>query len=219
MDGERADMMWTDPPYGVDYVGGDMNARHRERLANDANASIYKRFLPVVLSCVDGPCYMWFAGSKGGEVYAALEGNRCEVHALLVWNKTNATYAALNANYKQRHEPFMYFKPHGSTLRWAGPTTECSVWDLPRDPRNDMHPTQKPLALPTRAIGNHDAESVLDVFAGSGASIIAAERLNRRCYAMEISPHYCDVILRRWEAETGREAALLERVADDEVSA
>jgi DNA modification methylase len=216
MDGTVAEMMFTDPPYGVNYEGGhfhsgDVNIkRKREKLADDDSTAIYSDFLPVALAYVDGPCYMWFAGSKARDVYNAVHDNGCEVHALIIWHKTNATYGAMNAQYKQRHEPCLYFKPKGSTLRWCGETTEATVWSQDRDGINEFHPTQKPIALASKAIGNHDAKTVLEMFCGSGSTLIAAEQLGRKCYGMEISPKYCDVIIQRWENATGQKAVLSE---------
>ena len=215
MAGATVEMMFTDPPYGVDYSGGvqfdgkgGATTNNRERLKNDETTAIYPAFLPVALSAVDGPCYMWFADSKARDVYNAVHDNGCEVHALIIWHKTNATYAAMNAQYKQRHEPCLYFKPRGSTLRWCGETTEATVWSQDRDGINEFHPTQKPIALAAKAIKNHEAATVLDMFCGSGSTLIAAEQLGRKCYGMEISPAYCDVIVKRWETLTGKKAVL-----------
>ena len=217
MGGVKAEMMFTDPPYGVNYEGGHFHSgdvkikRKREKLTDDDTTAIYPAFLPVALSVVDGPCYMWFADSKARDVYNAVYDNRCEVHALIIWHKTNATYAAMNAQYKQRHEPCLYFKPQGSTLRWCGETTEATVWNQDRDGINEFHPTQKPIALAAKALKNHEAATVLDMFCGSGSTLIAAEQLNRKCYGMEISPAYCDVIVNRWEKLTGKKAVLENR--------
>jgi len=215
MDGVKADIMFTDPPYGVDYSGGiqfqkngTVQKNNREKLKNDSTTQIYNDFLPIALAVVDGPCYMWFADSKARDVYNAVHDNECEVHALIIWHKTNATYAAMNAQYKQRHEPCLYFKPRGSTLRWCGETTEATVWNQDRDGINEFHPTQKPVALAAKALKNHEAATVLDMFCGSGTTLIAAEQLGRKCYGMEISPAYCDVIVKRWENLTGKKATL-----------
>lgn len=215
MDGAVAEMMFTDPPYGVDYSGGiqfmkdgTSKTNNREKLAHDDSTAIYADFLPVALSAVDGPCYMWFSDSKIKDVYDSIYNNQCEIHALIIWHKTNATYAAMNAQYKQRHEPCLYFKPKGSTLRWCGETTEATVWNQDRDGINEFHPTQKPIALASKAIGNHNAKTVLEMFGGSGSTLIACEQLGRKCYAMEISPKYCDVIIQRWENATGQKAIL-----------
>ena len=204
MNGEKADMLFTDPPYGVNYTGGhfhsgDVNIkRPREKLIADDTANIYREFLPVVLPFVDGPCYVWFADTKAREVYNALHENNTEIHALLIWHKVNATYAAMNAQYKQRHEPCLYFKPKGSTLRWIGPTTESTIWEIKRDAVNEYHPTQKPIALAAKAIKNHDVRVVLDVFGGSGSTLIACEQLNKICYMMELNEKYVDVIVDRY---------------------
>jgi DNA modification methylase len=215
MNGEKAEMMFTDPPYGVDYSGGiqfnkngEAKTNNREKLKNDNSTQIYYDFLPVAISATDGPCYMWFSDSKTRDVYNALYDNKCEIHALIIWHKTNATYAAMNAQYKQRHEPCLYFKSKGSTLRWCGETTEATIWNQDRDGINDLHPTQKPVALASKAIRNHESKSVLDLFCGSGSTLIAAEQLGRKCYGMEISPNYCDVIVKRWENLTGKKATL-----------
>jgi DNA modification methylase len=211
MQGEKAEMMFTDPPYGVNYEGGHFHSgdvkikRKREKLTEDDSTAIYSAFLPVALSVVDGPCYMWFAGSKARDVYNAVHDAKCEVHALIIWHKTNATYAAMNAQYKQRHEPCLYFKPHGSTLRWCGASTEATVWNQDRDGINEFHPTQKPVALAAKAIGNHEVKIIFDAFNGSGSTLIACEQLGRKCRAIEISPAYVAVAIQRWADATGKE--------------
>lgn len=214
MGGSKADMVFTDPPYGVSYEGGhfhsgDVNIkRKREKLANDANDDIYEDVVPVIASFCDGPCYTWFAGTKPTKLFQAVEAVG-QLHSLLIWHKTNATYAAMNAQYKQRHEPCLYWKPQGSNLRWCGPTNEATIWELKRDAQNNFHPTQKPVELAERAIGNHKAKTILDLFGGSGSTLIACEKTSRHCRMMEIDPTYCDVIVKRWEDYTGKKAELL----------
>lgn len=203
MGGEKADMVFTDPPYGVDYDGGHFHSgdvkikRARTKLSGDTNAELYSKFLPVMLPFIDGPVYMWFADKKAADVYNAVNDAGYEVHALIIWHKINATYAAMNAQYKQRHDSCLYFKPKGSTLRWCGPTDECTVWEEKRDASNEFHPTQKPIELSARAIKNHDATVIADFFAGSGSTLVSCQNLNRKCRGIEISPDYCAVILQR----------------------
>ena len=210
--GEKADMMFTDPPYGVNYDGGhfhsgDVNIkRKREKLAADESTKIYNDFLPVALNFVDGPCYMWFAGSKARDVYNALHDNECQVHALIIWHKTNATYAAMNAQYKQRHEPCIYFKPKGSTLKWCGASTESTLWSQERDGINEFHPTQKPIALAAKAVANHEVKTVVDFFGGSGSTLMACEKTGKTARLMEFEPKYIDVIITRWQDFTGQKA-------------
>jgi len=208
LEGGRADMLFTDPPYGVNYEGGHLNSSDAKKLRGDDSAQLYAEFLPVALRFLDGPAYMWFAHSKAHEVFAALKVNRCEVSAVLVWHKTNATYAAMNSQYKQRHEPCVYFKGSGSTLRWVGKADESTLWEAQRDPANTMHPTQKPVCLAERAIRNHDVAIVLDLFGGSGSTLIACEKTKRGARVMEIEPGYCDVIVKRWQSYTGQTATL-----------
>jgi DNA modification methylase len=205
LQGIKPEMMFTDPPYGVSYEGGHFHSgnvnikRKREKLAADESTDIYPDFLGNVLSHIEGACYMWFAGSKGYAVYKALKDANCDIHALIIWHKTNATYAAMYAQYKPRHEPCIYFKPKGSTLRWKGASNECTIWEEKKDGRNDLHPTQKPIVLAARAIKNHDCKTVADFFLGSGSTLIAADQLNRICYGMELEPKYCQVIIERYQ--------------------
>jgi len=209
MDGKKADMVFTDPPYGVNYEGGHLNKRKREKLAGDDTTAIYTEIVPILAIFCDGPIYTWYAGTKPVDLYNAVAAVG-EIHALIIWHKVNATYAAMNAQYKQRHEPCLYWKPKGKTLRWVGPTNERTVWEIKRDPSNNFHPTQKPVELAERAINNHDAPKVLDLFLGSGSTLIACEKTGRTCYGMELSEKYCDVILKRWEDYTGNTAVRVE---------
>ena len=213
MNGAKADMCFTDPPYGVEYTGGiqfkaDGSVEHnnREMIEND-DKDIYADVFPILRDFVNGPCYVWFAGTKAASLYNAAE-KYGEIHSLIIWVK-NGGYGALNANYKQKHEPCLYWKPKNATLNFCGETTETTIWDIAKDGINEYHPTQKPVALSAKAIGNHTAKSVLDLFGGSGSTLIAAEQLGRRCYMMELDPHYCDVIISRWETFTGKTAQLI----------
>jgi len=203
MDGEKADMVFTDPPYGVNYEGGHFHSgnvnitRKREKLKNDQSSNIYTDVIPILASICDGPCYTWFADTKPIDLYSAV--NKIgKIHSLIIWHKVNAKYAAMNAQYKQRHEPCLYWKPKGSTLRWCGATTEATIWEMKRDAKNDFHPTQKPTELAERAINNHKVKSCLDLFLGSGSTLIACEKTNRKCYGMELDEKYCDVIVKRY---------------------
>ncbi len=211
MDGKKADMVFTDPPYGVNYEGGHFHSgnvnikRKREKLANDSDDQIYADVIPLIASACDGPCYTWFADTKPLKLYQAVEAVG-QIHALIVWHKTNAKYAAMNAQYKQRHEPCLYWKPKGSTLRWCGASTEATLWEMKRDATNNFHPTQKPVELAERAICNHEAQTVLDLFGGSGSTLIACEKTRRHCRMMELDPAYVDVIVKRWEDFTGNTA-------------
>jgi site-specific DNA-methyltransferase (adenine-specific) len=213
MQGTKADMAFTDPPYGVSYTGGiqfkDGIAEHnnREMIKND-DVDIYPDVFRILSEYVTGACYIWFAGTKAGSLYSSAE-KYGDIHSLLIWVK-NGGYGALNANYKQKHEPCLYWKPAKSTLKFVGSTTETTVWEISKDGKNEFHPTQKPIALGVKAISNHDAKVVLDLFGGSGSTLIACEQINRTCLMMELDPKYVDVIIRRWESVTGLKAELLD---------
>jgi DNA modification methylase len=114
----------------------------------------------------------------------------------------------MGINYKQKHELCLYWKPKNTTLKWAGGSAEDTVWEIKREARNDFHPTQKPVELSERAIGNHSVDLILDLFGGSGSTLIACEKLNRNARLMELDPKYCDVIVQRWQDFTGQQAKL-----------
>ena len=206
MDGKKADMVFTDPPYGVSYDGGVMTKR--AKLIGDDTTGLYEPccLMAMEYSVDDAPLYLWHAGVKGIAAAAAAAAAGYEIRCEIVWNKNHAQFGALSAQYKQKHEPCYYCFKKGNSARWHGPTNEVTVWDIDRSVKNEFHPTQKPVELATRAIRNHDAESVLDLFLGSGSTLIACEKTNRKCYGMEIDPVYCDVIINRWEKYTGNKA-------------
>lgn len=212
MDGKKADMVFTDPPYGVSYTGGlqfkngTVEKNNREMIKND-DVDIYEDVFRILSQFSNGACYVWFADTKAATLYNAAE-KYGEIHALIIWVK-NGGYGALNANYKQKHEPCLYWKPKNAKLNFCGATTETTVWEVNKDGVNEYHPTQKPIALSAKAISNHDVETVLDLFGGSGSTLIACEQLNRTCYMMELDPKYCDVIIKRWENFTGEKAVKL----------
>lgn len=208
MDGKKADMVFTDPPYGVDYSGGiqftkdGVKKEQRDRLIDDhKGTNIYADVVPILASVCDGPIYTWFSGTQALPVYQAVE-DVGDIHALLIWKK-NGGYAAMNSNYKQKHEPCLYWKAKGKKLNFVGATTETTVWEIDKDGVNKLHPTQKPVELSVKAIKNHSVGLVLDLFLGSGSTLIACEKLNRICYGMELDPKYVDVIVQRYVDYTG----------------
>ena len=178
-EGKIMDMAFTDPPYGVAYTGGIQFAdkdsgkavtNNREMIQND-DIDLYNEVMGILALKVQGPCYVWFSYPPTTNIFQAAE-KYGDVHALIIWVK-NGGYGALNANYKQKHEPCLYWKPKGSTLRFTGATTETTIWEIDKDGKNKLHPTQKPIDLALKAIGNHDAKTVLDLFGGSGSTLIA----------------------------------------------
>ena len=205
----RADLVFTDPPYGVDYDGGTLK---REKLAGDASTELYGPCCAMAreFSTSKAALYLWHAGVKGiaAAAAAAAAAAGWEIRCELIWNKNLAQFGSLSSQYKQKHEPCYYCFKKGNAPHWFGPTNETTVWDVDRSQKNEFHPTQKPIALAERAIANScPAEgNVLDLFGGSGTTLIAAEKTGRKCFMMELSPAYCDVIVTRWENATGKKA-------------
>lgn len=201
MGGEKADMVFTDPPYGVNYEGGrnpDSNTP-REKLAGDATGDVYLTFIPTILQfCKPStPLYIWFASTVGKPVYDSVHANGYKVRALIVWHKLKAHYGNFMAQYMQKHEPCLYCVKEAPP--WHGPTNEVTVWEYDQPTTNEHHPTQKPIELAARAITNssQSGDVVCDWFLGSGSTMVAAQNLNRKCYGIEISPAYIAVILER----------------------
>jgi DNA modification methylase len=209
IDGKKADMVFTDPPYGVDYSGGiqftknGVKTGQREKLIADNSEDIYAGSIPMMAMFCDGPIYTWFAGTKAKTIYTEIE-KVGDIHSLIIWEK-NGGYGAMNSNYKQKHEPCLYWKAKGKKLNFCGPTTETTIWKIDKDGKNNLHPTQKPVELSLKAIKNHSVGLILDLFLGSGSTLIGCEKLNRNCYGMELDPKYCDVIVQRYVDYTGNE--------------
>jgi DNA modification methylase len=212
MDGQKADMVFTDPPYGVDYDGGHATEKRRTKLENDDKTLMYSGALPVAyMASKDGAAlYLWFADRFAKDVLVALEECNYQVRNWIIWNKNLAQFGAIGAQYKPKHEPCIYAFKKGKAPYWAGPNNEITVWDIKRHSKNEFHPTQKPVELPERALQNNSksGDIVLDLFGGSGSTLIAAEKVGRHAHLMELDPIYCDVIVKRWENFTGKKATL-----------
>lgn len=205
-----ADLIVTDPPYGVNYEGGQ-NKKKREKLENDA-VDIFADAVPLLYaySQPHAAMYMWYASGKGHYAYDAVRNNGFEVRAQIVWHKLKAHYGAFMSQYMPKHEPCLYTFKRGESAQWFGPTNEVTVWEYDQPSRNEFHPTEKPVQLFARAIDNSSKPNqiVLDAFGGSGTLVIACEQLGRRARVIELDPSYCDVILQRWETLTGKKAVL-----------
>ena len=209
MNGSKADMVFTDPPYGVGYVGG---AKKREGLAGDERGTtIYEDSLHHLKTAASdhAALYLWYADANAAAAAAAAAAAGYVITSQIIWVKNNAQFVT-SAHYKGKHEPCFYAHRKGKTARWVGENNEVTVWEVDRSHKNEFHPTQKPIELSAHAMRNSTncQDIVLDIFLGSGSTLIAAEQLNRKCYGMEISPAYCDVIVKRWETLTGKTATL-----------
>ena len=214
MNGKKAGMLFTDPPYGVSYEGGH-NEKKREKLKNDelsdeSLSDLFYQPLNIAINFTedDAAFYVWFASGKSIETFAAFAKLPLTLRAVIQWYKVKSGLGAFMSQYIPNCEPCIYAHKAKKAPKWFGPTDEKTVWELPKEKTNEFHPTQKPVALPARAIKNssHSADIVLDLFVGSGSTLIAAEQLGRTCYGMELSPQYCDVIVERWQNLTGEKA-------------
>jgi len=218
MDGQKADMVFTDPPYGVDYDGGHATDKRRTKLENDDKTHMYAGALPIAyMASKDGAAlYLWFADRFAKDVLIALDECNFQVRTWIIWNKNLAQFGAIGAQYKTKHEPCIYAFKKGKAPFWNGPNNEVTVWDVKRHSKNEFHPTQKPVELPVRAMENSSkgGDTVLDLFGGSGSTLIACEKINRHARLMELDPKYCDVIVKRWEDFTGKKAVLLTEVTE-----
>ena len=214
MDGKNADMVFTDPPYGVGYEGGSSNEKKREKLQGDDTADLYYPTLQMVsqFSNDDVAVYLWFAGMEMLAVIQAVIQADFQVRNLMIWHKLKAHYGSLSAQYKQKHEPFLYLHKKGKSPHWYGDTTQTTVWEIEQSHKNEFHPTQKPVALAEKAITNSSIRDsiVLDLFLGSGSTLIACEKTNRICYGCEIDEHYADVIIKRYEDYAKNKAVKIE---------
>jgi DNA modification methylase len=218
MDGKKADMVFTDPPYGVNYhsetpsmyYGKGRKGKERDKIIGDENTEIYKKFVPIMKENVVGPMYVFCGAGTEIDLLMVFRDNSLILINTLIWDKMRFGGHALGANYKPRFEMFYYVIGKNTDRLWAGKNNEETLWQLKRDNKTEFHTTQKPIALAMRAITNHTAKLILDLFGGSGSTLIACEQLNRICYMMEIDPVYCDVIVKRWEEYTGKKAELLE---------
>ena len=208
--GKLVDLVYTDPPYGVNYDGGHATEKRRDKLQNDDDVNMYD--LPIrnaaIVSKDEAALYLWFADRYAIDVLRGLDEAGWKVRNWIIWNKNLAQFGAIGAQYKSKHEPLIYAFKKGKSPKWVGPNNEVTVWDVARDSKNEYHPTQKPLELAARVFDNHGAKTVLDLFGGSGATLIAAEKKRVQCFMMELDPKYCDVIIQRWETLTGQKAVL-----------
>jgi len=211
MEGHRADMVFTDPPYGVMYRSSKSNT-----ISGDlSQATIPLSFKEIVKTATlkDARIYIC-GGSNNAQMYFSLFDSYCQqMPKLLVWVKE--TFVMRPNNYHSQYE-LIYFGWNGkggSTEYWYGDRKQSDVWQFKRDNSKDyLHPTQKPVILSETAM-NYSCPLngvVYEPFIGSGSTLIACEKTNRKCYGMEIDPHYCDVIVKRWEEYTGNKAERIE---------
>lgn len=224
MNGELADMVFTDPPYNVAI--GSKNAflntiqdsnRITEDIANDKGMSdeeIGKSlWLPAFSNLYENAkddCAIYVTMPQGGThmmMMMMMMQAKWQVKHELIWVKNSPTFSMGRLNYDYQHEPIVY--GWKKTHNWYGKGEfNKSIWEIDKPKKCDLHPTMKPLALIENALLNSTKQDdvVLDLFGGSGTTLIACEQLKRKAFLMELDPHYCDVIIARWEKLTGNKA-------------
>jgi len=224
MAGERAALLATDPPYLVDYQGGnhpqswhnrpEVKDKHWDDYVDPQEGlAFFSGWLAAALAHCrpDVPVYQWHATRRQALVEEAWKANGLLVHQTLIWVKARPVLT--RCHFLWQHEPCFYGWPQGRMPRKPripDPSAR-TVWEIDQQGEQDgIHPTQKPAEIFERPIGWHTrrGEVCLEPFSGSGTQLIAAERLARRCFAMEISPAFVDVAVRRWERATGKNATL-----------
>ena len=213
MNGEKADLLVTDPPYNVNYEGSNGLKIQNDSL-DDLN---FREFLKDAFFAADSVMkpgavfYIWHADIEGYNFRGACRDVNWKVRQCLIWNK-NAQVMG-RQDYHWKHEPCLYGWKDGASHLWASDRKQTTVIDFDKPLKNGEHPTMKPVALFDYQIKNNTKGSdvVLDSFGGSGTTLIACEQNKRIARLMELDPHYCDVIIQRWENLTGQKAVLCEQ--------
>jgi DNA modification methylase len=221
--GEKINLIFTDPPYNVNYYGGNRptpkkarpkNSRNWRRIYSDnLTQEEYEGWLKTILGNLNfhlaegAPIYIWNGHRQFGPMYQMLAELDFHISCVITWEKPN--FSLGYGDYNQQTEFCLYaWKSDNGAHNWYGPTNESTLWKVDRDPTNSYnHPTQKPVALAARALKNSSkrGDVVVDVFLGSGTTLIASEELERRCFGIEIDPRYCDAIVKRYVAFVGKE--------------
>jgi len=240
MAGSLADLVFTDPPYGVDYEGWGKNTA-RKIAGDNLPWDEFQAFLEATFAnykrCTkkSAPLYVFHASRTQAQFEKAMAVNGYEIRNQLIWNKPAAALGW--GNYRWKHEPFFYAARTGEKINFYGDRTHATVWDFQKsetallnwvrkekkaeasgqttvwsmsrgDTNAYVHPTQKPAELIIYALMNSTKPDhlVMDLFLGSGSTMIACEKAKRICYGMEIDRHFCDIIVKRWEDYTGQKA-------------
>jgi DNA modification methylase len=212
MNGQLADMAFTDPPYNVDY-GNNAKDKMRgkdRRIMNDALGDGFYQFLydacVNLLLVTKGACYVCMSSSELHTLQRAWLEAGGKWSTFVIWAKN--TFTLGRADYQRQYEPILYGWKEGTKHFWCGDRDQSDIWNYNKPRVNDLHPTMKPVELVERAIKNSSKtrDIVLDLFGGSGTTLIACEKTNRQARLVELDPKYVDVIVKRWEDYTGLNA-------------
>lgn len=212
MGGAKADLLLTDPPYNVDYVGKTKDALKidNDRMSNaDFRAFLLEAFTAARQSMKAGAAfYIWHADSNGYDFRGACMDAGWKVRQCLIWEKDILVLG--RQDYQWQHEPCLYGWNEGAGHAWYSDRKQTTILRFDKPTRSKEHPTMKPVPLFGYLVQNSSkpGDIVLDPFSGSGTTVIAAEQLDRTAYVMELNERYCDVIVKRWEEQTGEKAVL-----------
>jgi DNA modification methylase len=207
--GGLADMVFTDPPYNVDYVG---KTAKKLKIGNDALGGKFYDFLREactnVLAVTKGAIYICMSSSELHTLFRAFTDAGGHWSTFVIWAKHHFTLG--RSDYQRMYEPVLYGWRDGTDHFWCGARDQGDVWFIKRPMANLEHPTMKPVELVERALRNSSKtrDTILDVFGGSGTTLIACEKSRRQARLIELEPRYCDVIVRRWQEYTGEKAVL-----------
>ena len=201
MNGEKADMVFTDPPYNINY-GNIKHSKFKQREIENDNMSgqdfmdFCNGFASNIKLFCDGIIYCWAGPGADGRIMFTVLDNMFHCSTMIVWNKDQFTLG--RGKYQNKHEVCWFgWNENGSTF--TDDRTLTNVWDFARPKKSELHPTMKPIQLVENGL-NHSSkinDKVLDLFLGSGSTMVAAHQLKRKCYGMELDPKYRDVIVRR----------------------
>ena len=212
LDGAQADMVFIDPPYGVNYANNPkdkLRGKHRPILNDNLGEGFHDFLLaaltPIVAHCC-GAIYIAMSSGELDTLQAAFRAAGGHWSTFVIWAKN--TFTLGRADYQRQFEPILYGWPEGAQRHWCGDRDQGDVWQIKKPQRNDLHPTMKPVELVERCIRNSSrpGDVVLDSFGGSGTTLIAAHKSGRRARLMELDPKYVDVIVRRWQTWSGESA-------------
>jgi DNA modification methylase len=207
--GRPCNLVFTDPPYSVDYTG---KGPSRLKIVNDDLGAEFGKFLrsacDALLAVAQGAIYICMASGQLHELHRAFVDAGGHWSTYLIWAKSSFTLG--RSDYQRQFEPILYGWPQGKSRHWCGARDQSDVWFISKPFRNDLHPTMKPVELIERAISNSSRPGnvVLDPFAGSGSTLLACENLGRQACLVELDPRYVDSAIRRWQRYTNRRGNL-----------
>lgn len=213
---EKADCWLTDPPYNVAYEG---KTKEKLTIKNDSKddasfrAFLVDAFTAAAAGMKEGAAfYIWHADSEGFNFRYAVREAELMTKQCLIWNKNSMVMG--RQDFQWKHEPCLYGWKPGASHHWYSDRKQTTVLNFDRPTRSEDHPTMKPVPLFGYQVqcSTKEGDIVMDTFSGSGTTIVACEQLHRKARCMELDPHYCNVIIARWEKLTGQKAQKIEGV-------